>query len=47
MSTPTVIDLLVASNGALWVVLFVHLFRCRDIRVDIEKIKIHTGMEKL
>jgi hypothetical protein len=37
-------QLLVASQGAQWVLLMWHLLRCRDVRLDIERVKLHVGI---
>lgn len=39
MHDPTALDLLIASNAAQWVVLFWHLYRCRDVRYDVWQLK--------
>jgi hypothetical protein len=44
MSDITVLHLLLLSQGAQWVLLINHLLRCRDMRVDVYRIKVHTGM---
>lgn len=40
------LDILWVSHCAQWVLLLHHLLRCRDIRQDLYRLQIHTGLKK-
>ena len=39
MSVEDILKLLIASNGGLLAMFVYHMFKCRDIRLELERLK--------